>query len=618
MADYLLVGLVSVITLGVAAQWLAWRLKLPAILLLLIFGIVAGPVMGMLTPQFYLDPDQLFGDLLSPIVSISVAIILFEGGLSLRLSELREIGDVVGKMISIGVIVTWSLSTVFSYLFLDFGWQLSLLFGAILIVTGPTVIIPLLRQVRPAGNVGSVLKWEGIVNDPIGAMMAVLVFEILLAGGLTSTHGSPLMSIVNTVVFGTFFGLLGAVIIYYMLKRHMVPDFLQNPVSLMVVMVVFAASNLMQHESGLMAVTIMGIALANQKTVRVKHIIEFKENLRVLLISALFIMLASRLKLEHLQHLSFKTVAFLGALILLVRPAAVFLSSIGSRLNIKERLFLSWMAPRGIVAAAISAIFALRLSESGYENAELLVPYTFIVIIGTVALYGLSANWVACRLKVAKPVPRGLLFLGAHDWSRKMADILHQEGFKVLLADSNWENIASARKADLDTYYGNILAEYAMDEIDLDGVGRLLALTPNDEVNSLAILRFEEIFGTSEVFQLPPVATYHRKEREVPDYLSGRILFGEEMNFSHINQLFEEGAYIKKTEITDQHSFKNFKQEVSDRAIPLFLINNNNEVRIFSVDNPPAPVNREKVICLMIPEEIDSEVGEQATITQTT
>lgn len=606
MTETLLLGLSSIIALGIAAQWLAWKTKLPAILVLLIFGILAGPV------THFINPDELFGDLLSPVVSISVAIILFEGGLSLRLSELREIGGVVGKLITLGIVITWALAATSSYFLLELGLELSVLFGAILIVTGPTVIIPLLRQVRPTETVGSVLKWEGIVNDPIGAMMAVLVFETILAGGFANASDTAALSIVNTIVFGTFFGFVGAAFIWFMLKRHLCPDYLQNPINLGVVVLIFALSNLMQHESGLWAVTVMGIALANQKSVRIKHIVEFKENLQVLLISALFIMLASRLTLEDIGYFDWSSAAFLAALFFLVRPASVFLSTIGSKLSIKERTFLAWMAPRGIVAAAISAIFALRLEQEGYAEAGLLVPYTFIVIIATVAIYGLSANPLSKLLGVAKPQPRGFLILGAHSWARSIAEKLHQLNLKVLLADSNWDNISKARKAGLNTYYGNLLSEYAMDEINLDGVGTLLALTPNDEVNSLAVIRFAESFGSSKVFQLAPVVKSRRKEREVPEFLSGRILFDQELNFTKIQSLIDEGATIKTTELTEEFTFKDYENMYGEDAIPLFYVPSTKEAQPFSTDNPPVPEAGDAIISL-----VTSESKEEPKPTQT-
>lgn len=598
MGEHILVGIAAVIALGISAQWLAWRTKLPAILVLLVFGIVAGPVTGLL------DPEALLGELLSPFVSVSVAIILFEGGLSLRMSEFRKIGGVVIKLITIGVGITWFLSAVASYYLLDLGLEISVLFGAILIVTGPTVIIPLLRQVRPTETAGSVLKWEGIVNDPIGAMMAVLVFEIILAGGFESISGKAGMVIVTTIVDGTFFGALGAGIMYITLKKHWIPDYLQNPVSLMIVVAIFTASNVLQHESGLLAVTIMGILLANQKSVRVKHIIEFKENLQVLLISTLFILLAGRLKIEHLEYFNLNSLWFLLALILIVRPASIYLASIGSKLNFKEKTFLAWMAPRGIVAAAISAIFALRLEQEGYESAERLVPYTFIVIIATVTIYGLSASPVARLLGVAKPKPHGVLFIGAHAWARKLAETLNDMGFKVLVADSNWENISKARKAGINTYYGNILSEYAVDEIDLDGIGHLLALTPNDEVNSLAAIRFAEYFGSSEVYQLTQSSTSKRRHDDSKEFLGGRTLFSNDMTYSEIDEFMDQDVTVTTTPLTDEFNYNDYLNLYGDQAIPVFL-KSNETVQPFAVDNPPTPQPGDSVIALTLSDKED-------------
>lgn len=593
MNEEILVGLASVVALGISAQWLSWKTKLPAILVLLIFGIVAGPVTG------FIDPDRLLGDLLSPFVSISVAIILFEGGLSLRMSEFRKIGGVVIKLITIGILITWALASIAAFYFLELGIEISVLFGAILIVTGPTVIVPLLRQVRPTETAGSVLKWEGIVNDPIGAMMAVLVFEIILAGGFDSISSKAGLVILTTIIDGTFFGTLGAGIMYLMMKKHWIPDYLQNPVTLMILIAIFTSSNILQHESGLLAVTVMGILLANQKSVRVKHIIEFKENLQVLLISTLFILLASRLKIEHLDYFNLNSLFFLLALFLVVRPASIFLSTIGSKLKFKEKAFLAWMAPRGIVAAAIASIFALRLEQEGYAEAELLIPYTFIVIIATVAIYGLSAKPVARALGVAKPEPHGVLFLGAHAWARMLANQLHKLDIKVLVADSNWENISKARKSGLKTYYGNILSEYAMDEIDLDGVGILLALTPNDEVNSLASIRFKEEFGTSAVFQLAQSASSKRRENESSEFLGGRTLFENDMNFESISEFLDQDVQVTLTDITEEFAFKDYENLYGDKSIPVFVYQADT-VQPFSVDNPPTPQPGDSIIAFTV------------------
>lgn len=603
MSEYIAIGLASVLALGISAQWLAWKTKLPAILLLLSFGIIAGPVTGLL------DPDKLMGDLLSPFVSISVAIILFEGGLSLKMSEFKKIGGTVIKLITIGVLITWTLASVAALYILDLGLELSVLFGAILIVTGPTVIIPLLRQVRPTEKAGAVIKWEGIVNDPIGAMMAVLVFEIMITGGFDSISGKAGMTIVTTIVDGTFFGALGAAIMYFTLKKHWIPEYLQNPVTLMVVVGVFVISNHLQHESGLMAVTIMGIILANQKSARIKHIIEFKENLQVLLISALFILLASRLEASSLEYFNWSSALFLAVLILVIRPISIFASTIGSKLNVREKLFISWMAPRGIVAAAISAVFALRLEQEGYAAAEKLVPYTFIVIIATVTIYGLTAKPVARLLKVAKAEPNGVIIIGAHSWAQVIAHAIKELGFKVLVADSNWENVTTARKSGLETYYGNILSEYAMDEINFDGIGKTLSLTTNDEVNSLASIQFAELFGSSQVFQLPPKSSSAKKDIESSDSLGGRILFGKEITFKKIEDLINDGAVITSTKITEDYTYQQYKKQHSEDSVSLLLISGPDSIQPFCVDNSPSPQNNDIIIGL-VSEKTNPEIAE--------
>ena len=581
MDEHILVGISSVIALGISAQWLAWRTKLPAILLLLVFGIIAGPVTG------WINPDELLGDILSPFVSISVAIILFEGGLSLRMAEFRKIGGVVIKLMTIGLVITWSLAAIAAHYLLGLSIEIAILFGAILIVTGPTVIIPLLRQVRPTENTGSILKWEGIVNDPIGAMMAVLVYEILLTGGFTNMDASSVLVITTTIIDGSFIGALGAGILYIMLKKHWIPEYLQNPITLMIVIASFTISNLLQHESGLLAVTIMGILLANQKSAKVKHIIEFKENLQVLLISALFILLASRLQISDLEYFNFQSGLFILALLVIVRPVSIYAATWGSNLTLQEKTFLAWMAPRGIVAAAISAIFALRLEQEGFADAEKLVPYTFVVIIATVTVYGLSANPVARLLKVAKPQPNGVLFLGAHSWCLDLACQLQELGLKVMVADSNWENISKARKRNLETYHGNILSEFAMDEINFDGIGKLFALTQNDEVNALASIRFAEIFGSSNVFQLPQSAISIHKESETTEALGGRILFSNEWNHSAIEDFMSNPNQLALYRITDGFNLKNFTKKLGKNGLIVAVLNGQDNLLANSLDNPP-------------------------------
>ena len=335
MTEKFIIGLSAIVVSGVLAQWIAWKFRFPSILLLLIFGFIAGPVTG------FLRPDIFFGDLLFPFVSISVALILFEGGMNLRFSELKIVGSLIRNLITIGILVTWILTTIAAYFILNFPFTLSCLFGAILVVTGPTVILPILRHVKPKGQINSILKWEGIVNDPIGALLAILVFEAVFASGVREATLQVGFAILKSVIISSSIGLLGGYIIALLIKRDLIPDFLQNPASLTMVVLIFTASNLVQEESGLFSVTIMGIYLANQKKISIKHIIEFKENLRTLLISVLFIVLAARLNFNDLNQLNIGSFVFVGILILIIRPAAVFFSSIGTKFNWKEKFWIS-------------------------------------------------------------------------------------------------------------------------------------------------------------------------------------------------------------------------------------------------------------------------------------
>ena len=577
MAEHLLVGLSSILVLGIVAQWLAWRLRLPSILLLLIFGFLAGPATGLL------DPDELFGPVLFPLVSISVAIILFEGGLTLRLTELREVRKVVRNLITIGALVTWTTGALAAHLILGLPVYLAVLLGAILIVTGPTVVVPLLRHIRPAPRIGSVAKWEGIMIDPVGATLAVLVFEAILVGDVQEATSQALVGFLLTLLVGLGVGSLGAGVMVVLLKRYWVPDFLENPVALMIVVSVFTVSNILQSESGLLAVTFAGIVMTNQKVVAVKHIIEFKENLRVLLISGLFILLAARLEIEQFYELDRSSVLFLVVLVLVARPVSVLISTLRSRLDWKERLFLCWMALRGVVCAAVVSIFSLRLIELGYEQAEEMMAVTFLVIVSTVSLYGLTAKPLARWLNLAQEHPQGCLIVGAHSWARQMAEILSKEGFQTLVVDTNRANVRASRMSGLEAYQGNILGEYLHDDLELDGMGKLLALTPNDEANSLACLHFAEVFGKAEVYQLTPQPDL--EEQESLPHLMGRLLFAENPTFEHLSRRFEQGGVLKATKLTEEFDFQDLRVTHGQEILPLFLINEAREIMVLTADD---------------------------------
>ena len=595
MTENILLGLACIVILGVAASWLAWRLRLPSILLLLIFGFIAGPATG------FLNPDALFGDLLLPIVSLSVAIILFDGGLGLNLAGLRKTGSVVLRLITLGALVTWVAGAAVAYYVVGLEPELALLLGAILIVSGPTVILPILRQLRPSGQVGTVLRWEGIVIDPIGAILAVLVFQAIIASGGQVAASTIALGLVRTLLLGGATGVLGALLLVQLLKHYWIPDFLHSVVTLALVIGVFLASNYLQAESGLLAVTVMGIALANQKSVNVRHIAEFKENLGLLITSMLFIILTARLKLSELTEVGAGSVVLLLALVLVARPLAVFLSSFGSRLKWNERLFMSWMAPRGIVAASVSSNFALLLVEEGYAQAAKLVPLTFIIIAGTVIIYGLSAAPTARRLKIAEPDPQGVLMVGAHSWARAIANALHKEGIKVLMVDNNYASVRAARMEGLPVFYGNILSQYTMNEIDLGGIGRALALTSDNAFNSLVVLQLANDLGRSSVFQLPAEGGEDKKATSL--HLEGRLLFAPYATYEFFERSFASGATIKVTKLTEEFNYEAFREYYGGLVLPLFSIDQNGKMLVFTADNVIKPKTGQKLISLIRPAE---------------
>jgi len=598
MFEHIIFGITAIIIFGIIAQWIAWRLQLPSILFLLIMGYIAGPVTGII------KPDELFGNLLIPIISVSVAIILFEGGLALRISELREIGKVVRNLITIGVVTTWVLSALLAHYLLELNWVLSFLSGAILVVTGPTVVGPLLRHIRPSGRVGNIIKWEGIMNDPIGALLSVLVFQAVIVGTIEEATTSILISILKTFFFTGIVAVLGALLLGFLFRKRLIPDFLQEEMTLVTVLIVFVLSDYLQAEAGLFAVTIMGITLANQKKMNIKHIAEFKENLRVLIVSSLFIVLGATLHPADFGRLDIRSLVFLGSLIFLIRPIAVLLSTIKSKLNWKERLFIICMAPRGIVAAAVSAVFALQLSQEGIPQTEYIVPLIFMVIIGTVIFYGVTAPFIARRMNIAEINPQGVLIFGAHSWARAIAKALQEQDIKTLLIDSNRFNEYAARLEGLKTFHGRALSERILNEIDLSGIGRLLALTNNDEANSLASLYFSEIFGRSEVYQLCPGIIEDKKEEEFsPRHLRGCFLFGKDINYNVFSKRFALGATVKTTKLTEDFDFEAFKKLYGESAIPLFLIDKTGKLHIFTADNPPQPRVGHSLVSIVDPVE---------------
>lgn len=567
--------LALVLALGILAQWLAWRLKLPSILILLAFGFGLSLTTGVRIDD-YLERETLLA-----LVGIFVAIILFEGGLTLKFSELREAGAPVIRLCTLGVLIAFGLTSVAASYIFGWNWRIAALLGAILVVTGPTVVAPLLRVIKPTRKISSILKWEGIVVDPIGAILALLVFQVAIAGGVQSASESVFLTLGKTILVGIVVAIALAKVIEILLRRHLIPDFLESVFLLAVVAVAFAASNAIQEESGLLTVTVLGIALANQKSVSVRDILEFKENLRVLIISLLFILLSGRIASEELGAVALPSLALLAVLLFIVRPASVYLANLGSKsVNYRERTFLAALAPRGIVAAAVTSVFAIELDDAAAKGelpsaiagqAEHLVPVVFLVIIGTVLVYGLLASPLAQRLGLSNRNARGVLFAGADAWTRLIAKTLLNDGHPVMLLDTRYENVAAARMVGLNAIRANILSEHVEENLEFPGITQLVAGTSNDEVNSLATGEFAHIFGKANVWQITPSDKDAHPTTSIASHRRGRICFSEEPTFQNLQNLACHDGIIKKTLLTEIFTLENFHEVHGEEAVILFL-----------------------------------------------
>lgn len=590
MPEHAMIVLAVVAGAGVACQWFAWWLKLPAILLLLLSGILMGPVAG------FLRPDTLFGALLFPFVSLGVAVVLFEGSLRLQFHEIRELAGVVRNLVTVGVLVNWLVIASAARFLLDIPGDLALLFGGIVVVTGPTVITPLLRTMRPTADIANVLRWEGIIIDPLGAVLALLIFEYIV-----SEHGgSPLVLLLRLLVVGATAGFAGARLLGTLLRRHLLPRYLVNVVTLALVLGVFTASHVLQREAGLLAVTVMGITLANMRGVPTEEVVDFKESLSVMIISMLFIVLAARVDFRELTALGWGVAALLAVILFLARPAAVAIATVGSRLTWRQRLVLGWLAPRGIVAAAVSALFALQLDAMDGMQVDWLVPLTFTVIIGTVVLHSATARPFAALLGVSEPEPKGVLILGAHRVARAIAAALEQEGFRTILADTNWDEIRNARMDGLTTYFGSAVSEHADRHLDLVGVGGLLAMTRRPGYNALACTRFKREFGANRVFALQTSEEKGAPEKRlVARPFACNRLFGEDITLDKLATLYSKGAEIHTTLLTQDFDFAAYQERYRGRVVALFGIDGRGRLRIITGKEEVLPAPGWRIIGLL-------------------
>ena len=561
---------------GIAAQWLAWRLRLPAIVLLFTAGLALGP--GLLI----LRPSTDFGPALQPVIGLAVGLVVFEGGLALSLKELKAAGEGILRLTAVALPINGILATVAAHLLTGMSWGAAALFGAITVVTGPTVVLPLLRHTRLHRRAASFLKWEAIVNDPVGAILAAIVLQILVSG---SGHEAGWLGLhlVLGLAAALALGIAAALLIRWAFRRDQVPEVLKTPCLLALNWGVFAVSNLAMHDAGLMASTVFGIALANMNITGLSELRRFKEALVVLVVSALFIVLTADLSRGVLASLSWPVLLLTLAMLLVVRPAAILLATARSGLSWPERLLPAWIAPRGIVAAAVAGVAGLRLQSAGFEGAEQVMPAVFALIAATVVLHGFSLGPIAHRLGLTLGTVPGLAIVGASAWSTQMAAALHEAGVPVLLIDTFPGALDTARAAGLPTLQAELLSEHGGDELEGRPIDYLLAATPDAFYNGLICTRLGPELGRERVFQLAAPGgdeqdEFHGVSREARGKLFGATV----LDHRGFKRRFDKGWRFHVSERTPESG------QEGDALVTLLTIRRSGALSVASVENEGA------------------------------
>lgn len=575
--------------LGIGAQWIAWRTGWPAIALMLAAGVIAGPITGLIIPE------HTFGNLLEPMISVAVALILFEGGLSLNFRELRKTEGAVTRLMAIGIPLGWVLGALACYYVAGLVWPVAILFAGILVVTGPTVVIPLLRQSNIAARPRAILKWEAIVNDPFGALCAVITYEYLRRVDEGGTLLSVVIALLGAAVVAGLIGYGMARAIAWGFPRGHVPEYLKAPVLLVAVIGTFVLSNLVQQETGLLAVTVMGIAIANMRLDSLRDIHPFKENVTVLLISGVFVLLSASLDFEVLRLFEWRFAAFLFALLFLVRPATVLIALAFSKIPWNERLLVAWIAPRGVVAVAVSGLFALRLDQLGYSNGNILVTLSFAVVVATIIAHGFSIRHVARWLTVTGATQKGLLVVGSTPWSISLARQIQSLGLPVMIADTSWQRLSAARQAGIETYHGEILAETTDERLDLTQFQVLAATTENEAYNALVCSEFAHDIGRDSVYQLGGTGD-DEDHRSLPEALRGRAMFTAGHGVEDILRREAAGWTFRKTRISEQFKFDQARSILPDEADMLFVLRKDGRIRFFTHAARPVPQSGDVVV----------------------
>lgn len=590
--------------LGIGSQWVAWRYRMPAIVAMAVTGLLVGPLFGLI------NPEETFGDLYDPIISIAVAIILFEGSLSLNFKELRGLGKPLVRISTIGAFIAWILGSLTAHYIAGLAWATAFVIGGLFIVTGPTVIMPLLRQSKLKPRPAKILKWEGIVVDPIGALLAVFAFEIITFLTANDPDISRLLMFFGVSLFSAVLGWLCGRGIGWMFETGHIPEFLKSPAVFTVVILCFTIPDEIIQSTGLLSVTAMGITLANMGISSVADMRHFKENISILLISAIFIMLTASLKMETIMQIfSPNIIGYVLLMMFAVRPLSIFLSTIGTNLSLNEKALVGWIAPRGIVALTVSGYFATILAEEGYQGASILTTLTFALVIFTVVAHGFSIRGLAKKLNLSMEGKPGTLIVGSNIFTVQLAKSLDKAKAPVIIVDNNWERLRIAREAGVPFYHGDMLSEQTEYNLDTIPYEYLIASTDSNSYNALVCTTFMPEYGRANVFKISPFGD-DGKPKDMVSQVGGRILFDKRFTMEDLADKIRQHYIFRQTTITEQFSYAQYVEEKDNSTVFLYLIKPSGQIKFYSEEMRTVPGAGDRIVSLTPP------LKEQAKIEQ--
>ena len=512
-------------------QLLGARLRVPSVLFLLLAGLAVGTI---------IDPDEIYGEILFTGVSFGVAVLLFEGGTSLNWSALDTGKKAVLRLVTIGMIVTWLVGIAASLILIDIDTKIAFLLAAILTVSGPTVIAPLLQVARPREPSGSVLRWEGILIDPVGAGLAIVVLDAIIEDrSLTAI----LVRILTTFGAGATTGILFALALIGALRARILPDPLHIPVTLAAVVGAFAVANLLRPEAGLLAVTILGMGFANQRNTPAGHITEFNENLGTLVLGVLFVVLGARIDLGEVADGLLPATALAFVLIVVARPLAVLASTIGTEIRAPDRRFLMVLAPRGVVAASVASLFALELEHEEIDPGPL-VATVFTVVVVTVAVASVAARAAAHRLRVGTPDPKGVALVGGSPFAFGLARALSGLGVPTLMVGLDEDSAIEAAMDGLLAYQGRLDSPVFHETVMAVGIAKAVALSGTDHLDAYATGRVSEEVGSANIYGLPA----NTGDRDSAGGHGTRLILPDHCTPELLNSLMDNGTEVEVAE----------------------------------------------------------------------